>query len=48
MLTILQKVFLVFIYFLQPELIESIEEYKKGRDVFPKLPADIDVSALKI
>ena len=34
--------------FLQPELIESIEEFKRGRDVFLKLPAAIDVSALKL
>ena len=34
--------------FLQPELIESIEEFKRGRDVFPKLPAAIDVSSLKL
>ena len=30
--------------FLQPELIESIEEYKKGRPTYPKTSAVIDIN----
>ena len=33
---------------LQPELIERVEDFKRGRDLIPKLPPAIDVNTLKL
>ena len=35
-------------FLIQPELIENIEEYKKGRAVYPKIPAAVDLDTLTV
>ena len=35
-------------FLIQPELIENIEEYKKGRAVYPRIPAAVDLDTLTI